>query len=219
MNLRRSILMNVIELDNYKGLGDYDLISNARVYNFDNAVRASKFPMSVDVSKVNSEVTKTVNSLAGAQPGTGHNNFLSGILVAFDITMTNKMAVEWQRYHFQQIVSSQSTMHRITKMELTRSYISYVNPRIVGIMLDLVGEYNDAIEKQDKEKADKLYLEILYSNPSGMLLTQGIVTNYLQLKTIYNQRKNHRLPEWRLFCDWIKTLPYSEWITGSEDSL
>ena len=211
--------MNVIELDNYKGLGDYDLISNARVYNFDNAVRASKFPMSVDVSKVNSEVTKTVNSLAGAQPGTGHNNFLSGILVAFDITMTNKMAVEWQRYHFQQIVSSQSTMHRITKMELTRSYISYVNPRIVGIMLDLVGEYNDAIEKQDKEKADKLYLEILYSNPSGMLLTQGIVTNYLQLKTIYDQRKNHRLPEWRLFCDWIKTLPYSEWITGSEDSL
>lgn len=211
--------MNVIELDNYKGLGDYDLISNARVYNFDNAVRASKFPMSVDVSKVNSEVTKTVNSLAGAQPGTGHNNFLSGILVAFDITMTNKMAVEWQRYHFQQIVSSQSTMHRITKMELTRSYISYVNPRIVGIILDLVGEYNDAIEKQDKEKADKLYLEILYSNPSGMLLTQGIVTNYLQLKTIYNQRKNHRLPEWRLFCDWIKTLPYSEWITGSEDSL
>lgn len=211
--------MNVIELDNYKGLGDYDLISNARVYNFDNAVRASKFPMSVDVSKVNSEITKTVNSLAGTQSGTGHNNFLSGVLVAFDITMTNKMAVEWQRYHFQQIVSSQSTMHRITKMELTRSYISYVNPRIVGIMLDLVGEYNDAIEKQDKEKADKLYLEILYSNPSGMLLTQGIVTNYLQLKTIYNQRKNHRLPEWRLFCDWIKTLPYSEWITGSEDSL
>ena len=211
--------MNVIELDNYKGLGDYDLISNARVYNFDNAVRASKFPMSVDVSKVNSEITKTVNSLAGTQQGTGHNNFLSGILVAFDITMTNKMAVEWQRYHFQQIVSSQSTMHKITKMKLNRSYISSVNPRIVGIMLDLVGEYNDAIEKQDKEKADKLYLEILYSNPSGMLLTQGIVTNYLQLKTIYNQRKNHRLPEWRLFCDWIKTLPYSEWITGSEDSL
>ena len=211
--------MNVIELDNYKGLGDYNLISNARVYNFDNAVRASKFPMSVDVSKVNSEITKTVNSLAGTQHGTGHNNFLSGILVAFDITMTNKMAVEWQRYHFQQIVSSQSTMHKITKMKLNRSYISSVNPRIVGIILDLVGEYNDAIEKQDKEKADKLYLEILYSNPSGMLLTQGIVTNYLQLKTIYNQRKNHRLPEWRLFCDWIKTLPYSEWITGSEDSL
>ena len=202
--------MNVIELDNCKGLGEYNLISNARVYNFDNAVRASKFPMSTDTSKINSEITKTVNSLAGTQPGTGHNNFLSGILVAF--TMTNKMAVEWQRYHFQQIVSSQSTMHRITKMELKRSYICSVNPRIVGIMLDLVGEYNDAIEKQDKDKADKLYLEILYSNPSGMLLTQGIVTNYLQLKVMYN----HRLPEWRLFCDWIETLPYSEWITGSE---
>ena len=154
--------MNVIELDNYKGLDDYDLISNANVYNFDNAVRASKFPMSVDVSKVNSEVTKTVNSLAGTLPGTGHNNFLSGILIAFDITMTNKMAVEWQRYHFQQIVSSQSTMHRITKMELKRSYVSYVNPRIVGIMLNLIGKYNEAVEKQDKEKADKLYLEIQY---------------------------------------------------------
>ena len=43
-----------------------------------------------------------------------------------------------------------------------------------------------------------------------------LTTNYRSLKTIYSQRKNHRLPEWREFCEWIETLPYSEFITGIE---
>ena len=67
----------------------------------------------------------------------------------------------------------------------------------------------------NEDKA-KLYLEILYSNPAGFMLTAGMTTNYRQLKTIYSQRKNHRLPEWRMFCKWIGTLPYSELICDFE---
>lgn len=48
----------------------------------------------------------------------------------------------------------------------------------------------------------------------GLRLTARITTNYRQLKTIYQQRKNHRLPEWRAFCAWIETLPRAEFITG-----
>ena len=57
----------------------------------------------------------------------------------------------------------------------------------------------------------------LYSNPCGFILTARITTNYLQLKTIYAQRKNHTLPEWRLFCKWIEQLPYSNLITGGKN--
>ena len=53
------------------------------------------------------------------------------------------------------------------------------------------------------------YLEILYSNPAGFEITARMTTNYRCLKNIYNQRKDHRLPEWREFCEWIKTLPYA----------
>ena len=67
-------------------------------------------------------------------------------------------------------------------------------------------EMLEQLEEIRKEK----YLEILYSNPAGFLLTARLTTNYRCLRNIYIQRKNHRLPEWREFCKWIETLPYAE---------
>lgn len=61
------------------------------------------------------------------------------------------------------------------------------------------------------------YLRLLYNCPTGLILTAGMTTNYQQLKTIYGQRKTHRLPEWVEFCKWIESLPYSELITGEND--
>ena len=58
-----------------------------------------------------------------------------------------------------------------------------------------------------KEDLKNRYFEILYSNPCGFKLTAGMTTNYRQLRTIFSQRHNHRLPEWREFCAWIETLP------------
>jgi hypothetical protein len=61
------------------------------------------------------------------------------------------------------------------------------------------------------------YLALLYNCPTGLKLTAGITTNYRQLKTIYKQRKTHRLKEWRDFCNWIETLPFSDLITGDRN--
>ena len=125
-----------------------------------------------------------------------------------------------QRYHFIDFVSSQSTMHRITSFDLNTSYNEFVDQRIVDIMAEKVSQYNE-LKKQlaeDDSLSDELerrYLEILYSNPAGFQLTARMTTNYRQLKTIYLQRKHHRLPEWKEFCKFIETLPYSELITGS----
>lgn len=191
------------------------MITNVNVYGFENAIKCSKYPMSVDISTLNTDITNTVKKLGNAQKGSGHDNFLKGIIVQFDLTMTPKMSVELERYHFIDFISSQSTMHRITKFDLDKAYIEYVDKRIIDIMKDKVKQYNN---ETDKEKKEKLYLEILYSNPCGFKLTAGMTTNYQQLKTIYYQRKNHRLPEWQTFCEWIETLPYFKKICLGENN-
>lgn len=191
------------------------MITNVNVYGLENAIKCSKYPMSVDISTLNTDITNIVKKLGSAQKGSGHDNFLKGIIVQFDLTMTPKMSVELERYHFIDFISSQSTMHRITKFDLDKAYIEYVDKRIVDIMKDKVIQYNN---ETDKEKKEKLYLEILYSNPCGFKLTAGMTTNYQQLKTIYYQRKNHRLPEWRTFCNWVETLPYFKEICLGENN-
>ena len=149
--------------------------------------------------------------LAQCDPGSGHDQFLTGIVVQFNLTLTNKAWVEAERYHFLDFVSSQSTMHRIAQFDLDQAYIDYVDPRMVEVMKALVAEYNS-------DPTPEKYLRVLYSNPAGFRLTARMTTNYRQLKTIYRQRRNHRLPEWRAFCEWIETLPYSEWITCLRES-
>lgn len=181
-----------------------DIISNVKVYGLEDSIRASKFPMSVDISKCTSAVTPTVKALGSSGSGEGHDQYLTGIVVQFDLTFTVKAWTEAERYHFFDFVSSQSTMHRITKFDLNKAYIEYVDPRIVEIMKEKVAEYN---AEPDAEKKKQKYLEILYSNPCGFRLTARMTTNYRQLKTIYYQRKNHRLNEWREFTKWIETLP------------
>lgn len=205
-----------------------DVVSNVQIYGFDDAVKGAKYSYAVDLDKVTPEITKSTNSLARSMPGSGHDQFMTGIVVQFDLTFTNKAWVEAERYKFLDFISSQSTMHRITKFDLDEAYISYVDKRIIDVMKEKVQDYNELLEeiKELKEEgkdvstlndsANQKYLEILYSNPAGFRLTAKMTTNYRALKTIYRQRKDHRLPEWRAFCDWIRTLPHSEFITGED---
>lgn len=178
-----------------------DLINDVQVYGFNESIKASKYPMSVDITKLSSDITKTAIKLASCDMGEGHDNFLNGIIVQFDLIYTVKAWTEAERYHFFDFVSSQSTMHRITKFDLDKSYIEYVDEFMIKRMKELVKEYNENPTPEN-------YLKVLYSNPCGFKLTARMTTNYRQLKTIYHQRKNHRLPEWKVFCQWVETLPY-----------
>ena len=204
-------------------------VDNVKVYGLEESIKASKYPMSVDINKCNNEITNTTKKLGSSNKGEGHDQFLTGITVQFDLTCSNKMWVEAERYRFLYFVSSQSTMHRITKFDLDKSYNEYVDPRIIEIIKEKVKKYNDmcnptnlipqSIEEQKsiEESKKRQYLEILYSNPAGFELTARMATNYRQLKTIYSQRKNHRLPEWCEFCAWIETLPmFKELCLGGD---
>lgn len=186
------------------------VVSNVKIFGFENAVRGSKFPMAVSTEELNGEVVPRTYKLAECERGSGHDQFLTGIIVQFDLTFTVKAWTEAERYHFLDFISSQSTMHRIAKFDLDNQYSEYTDKRMIAIMNELKDRYNETQEPED-------YLRLLYSNPCGFKLTAAMTTNYRQLKTIYAQRKTHRLPEWREFCTWIETLPYAEFITGPAD--
>lgn len=178
-----------------------DIISNVKVYGFEESIKASKYPMAVDTSKCTTEITDNTVRLSNCGMGEGHDNFLNGIVVQFDLAFTKQAWSEAERYHFLDFVSSQSTMHRITKFDLDNSYIEFTDEFMIKRMKELVEEYNSNPTPEN-------YLKVIYSNPCGFRLTARMTTNYRQLKTIYHQRKNHRLPEWKAFCKWLETLPY-----------
>lgn len=195
-----------------------EVISNVAVYGLSDAVKGSRYPMATDLKNISDEITATQIRLAQCGLGEGHDNYLNGIIVQFDLTFTNKAWVEAERYHFLDFISSQSTMHRICRFDLDQAYIRYVDKRMVAIMKEKVSAYNELQKKDPKnETLKEKYLEILYSNPAGFRLTAKMTTNYRQLKTIYKQRRQHRLPEWQAFCDWILTLPHAELITKDAD--
>lgn len=184
-----------------------DVITNVEVAFLDKAIKASKYPMSTDTSKCTSEITKRTISLATCPKGEGHDCFLNGIKVAFDLTLTIKAWTEAERYHWLDFISSQSTMHKAKDMKIADCCISYVDARVIEVAQEYVDKYN-------ADPTPENYLNMIYNIPIGLKLTAGMTTNYQQLKTIYAQRENHRLPEWRAFCRWIETLPNSEFITG-----
>ena len=186
------------------------VIENIHVYGIENAIKGSKYPMATDINVLTSEIVERTKKLGQSPIGAGHDNYLNGIIVQFDLTFTVKAWTEAERYHFFDFISSQSTMHRISKFDLDNQYIKYVDLRMIEIMNELKDKYNETKDGED-------YLRLLYSNPCGFKLTAAMTTNYRQLKTIYYQRKQHHLPEWREFCKQIEQLPYfKELVLGDK---
>ena len=195
-------------------------ITNIEVYGLYESIIASGYPMRTDlpdpILAATGDDKKRAEKLANCKIGTGHDNFLNGIIVQFDLTAPVKVWTEMQRYHFIDFVSSQSTMHRLKDMNLSLVFDEHTDPRIIEIMKELQAEYKVKAANKEVfgEQVDEAYLRLLLSCPVGLNLTARMTTNYRQLKTIYAQRKNHRLPHWHKFCDFIKQLPLSDMITN-----
>lgn len=207
----------------------FHCVDNARIYDLQECLIAAGYPMRTTTPHLelatpdDADIKRCAKlSKATTISNQAHDQFLTGIRVSFDLHCSNKMWVEAERYRFLEFVSSQSTMHRITKFDIDKQYNIYVDDRIVDIMKEKVKNYNRLETERDRLRAMKdpqadmvsqemvhKYLEILYSNPAGFELTARMTTNYRCLKNIYKQRKDHRLPEWREFCRWIETLPYA----------
>lgn len=149
--------------------------------------------------------------LSSFDPGTGHNNYLKGITVYFSIKYPQYFTPQLQRYHWIDIVSSQSKMHTLIKMTLDQTNTNkYVDPQIIKIV-------NKKIQLYNKNPSYENYMKALSNLPSGFEMWMEIKSNYLQLKTVYNQRKNHKLKEdWGAFIGMINQLPDNFLIIGDK---
>jgi hypothetical protein len=197
-------------------------LENIKVYDLEESLIASGYPMRTELPSRHADekdIKRGLNLTKASNGNGAHGQWLTGVRVAFDLTCTNKMWVEAERYRFLEFVSSQSTMHRITKFNLESQYNKYVDPRVIDIMQekkDLYNAYAAALETTENHKAKEeiraamyeTYLEMLYTNPAGFELTARMTTNYRCLLNIYIQRCDHRLPEWREFCAQLLELPY-----------
>ncbi|MGI6713934.1 MAG: hypothetical protein ACOX3K_02605 [Bacilli bacterium] len=185
-------------------------ITNTQVYGLELAVKASGNPMRTRLETsepLNEKDLRRARNLARTRGGEGHDNFLKGILVQMDVTAPLFWWKQAQRYHWFDFISSQSTMHCLLKFNIKEQFVEEVDSGILKIIERLVSEYH-AISESENEKKIAKWREIVASLPSGFCLSATMTTNYQQLKTMYFQRKNHKLKEWHIFATWCESLPH-----------
>lgn len=197
-------------------------IKNTRIYGFKESCVKSGYPMrygepdNLELDILDDKKNeKRADKLGSVKAGSGHDNFLKGIIVQGDLKYSSYITKQIQRYNFLNYVSSQSVMHTMTKRGDIKEFCNkYVDDKIIDIVNDYIKQYNNTENSSDEKY--ELFMKIVSNQPSGFELWTGFTTNYLQLKTIYNQRKNHKLTEdWGAFCDWILTLPsFSKIVLG-----
>ena len=157
---------------------------------------------------VECEHIKRAIKLGNTKSGSGHGQYLIGCIVQFDLEIPIKVWTEAQRYHFFDFVSSMSSMHRLKDFELSYDTMdAFVDQRVIDILNEKQLEYNQNPTKENM-------LKLLMNAPVGMNLCARMTTNFAQLKTMYNQRKTHRLPHWHDFCDWCDSLTMFNKLTG-----
>lgn len=195
-------------------------IENTEVYGINKSIIASGNAMRVEMDDNTIDYTdkdfKRACSLGNTRTGEGHDNFLNGIVVQFDIYAPLYMWKQLQRYHFLDFISSQSTMHRLTKFNVSECCVKDTDEIILNRYQELLDYYNLLVEEsktvEDKSTRtfmiNKTWRTLVASLPSGFVLGATMTTNYRQLKTIYNQRKHHKLDEWHKFCEWCEQLPH-----------
>ena len=190
-------------------------IKNTNVYGMDFTLKASGNPMRTEFDR--EEVTEKdlvrAEKLGTCLSGQGHDNFLKGFIVQFDVIAPLFWWKEAQRYHWLDFISSQSTMHCLLKFDVEKQCVKDTNKQVLEIVSKIKDEYN-AIPEEEIEKRKEKWRELVASTPCGFCLGASMTTNYQQLKTIFNQRKNHKLNEWHVFCDWCLTLPRFSELTG-----
>lgn len=208
-------------------------IKNVKVYDLEESVIACRNAMRLEMPEYTEgefkESLARAIQLANTPNGSGHQNFLKGIRVSFDIKYPCYISPELQRYNWIDIVTSSSKMHKLLCMDMDKACNKYISQETVLKMEKLINEYNELSKNPPKiavfilrngeqidasGKNEILYykwMQIISECPQGLELFMRVSTNFAQLKTIYHQRKHHKLrEEWGAFCKFVEKLPYAK---------
>lgn len=156
--------------------------------------------------------------------GTDHRKFMRMITVYLDITAPLYWWKEFDTYKVGTVTNSCSTMHKIAAKEFTLDDFSHehlfkddemqTNTDVLQFVIDALNFARaDYLKTNDK----RYWWQMIQLLPTSYNQRRTVMLNYEVLANIYKSRRNHKLDEWHTFCDWIKTLPYSQLITGIEN--
>ena len=199
-------------------------VENACVTGWETAIRGMRNPLN-SWNKSDSE-NKSGNFTIGqndyklmmnlCKGGTEESKWRRMIHVSCDVTAPLYWWKEYDTYKVGTVANSCSTMHKIAEREFTLDDFSHEHMKesTISVMRTVIGQlnlYRDGF-LQTKDKAD--WWQMIQLLPSSYNQRRTIDLNYEVLAAQYRQRKAHKLDEWHTYCDWIKSLPYSEFITG-----
>ena len=200
-------------------------VERTSVMNLDGAIRGARNPMN-SWDKSDSYYDETGAFVLGqvdldlghrlAVSGSDHRKFLRQIFVSVDITAPLYWWKEFDTYKVGTVANSCSTMHKIHAKEFTREDFSHDRLDEGGLaLLDATIDYLEAERQKfltDKENRQPWH-NMIQMLPSSYNQMRTVTLNYENLINIYYARKSHKLAEWHVLCDWIKTLPAADsWI-------
>ena len=198
-------------------------IENIDVYGFETAIRGARNPMNswdrMDSCYNNGEFEigendyKLLKNLTIAGPE--HRKWNRMVTVTMDITAPLYWWKEYDTYKVGTVANSCSTMHKIQAKEFELDDFSHEHleeyPK--WLLSEVISELNENREGFNKTKDKDYWWQMIQLLPTSYNQKRTVHLNYEVLGTIYHQRRHHKLDEWVVFCDTIKTLPYSEFIT------
>lgn len=177
-------------------------------------------PFSFVVGNKDSEL---MNKLSVA--GSDHRKYMRMIVVYLDITAPLYWWKEFDTYKVGTVANSCSTMHKIHDKEFVLDDFSHEHLTHyshdgelcrdwLGDLEDLIDDLNFARKKFLETKDKRYWWQMIQLLPSSYNQKRTVMLNYEVLRNMYHSRKNHKLDEWCMFCEWIDNLPHSELITG-----
>ena len=196
-------------------------IENIDVYGWEAAIRGARNPMNswdrMDSCYNNGEFEIGENdydllrrlTIAGPE----HRKWNRMVAVTMDITAPLYWWKEYDTYKVGTVANSCSTMHKIQAKKFEMSDFSVEHLRSLRVMHEVIDELNFYRDKFNKDKKKEDWWEMIQLLPTSYNQKRTAHLNYEVLGTMYHQRRHHKLDEWVEFCDTIKTLPYSEFIT------
>ena len=154
--------------------------------------------------------------------GTDHRKFMRMIVVYADIVAMQPWWSEFDTYKIGSVRNSCSKMHKIHVKEFTmddfeHQGIDECGDFTVYVLKTIIMHCNYLREKFNETQEKKYWRALIELLPEGYMMRATVMLNYEVLANIYKSRRNHKLSEWHVLCDWIEKLPYSELIIGEKN--
>jgi len=196
-------------------------VENTSVMNFENALRGARNPMS-SWAKSDSFYDADGKFVIGSadldlarrlcKAGSDHRKFIRQIFVSVDITAPLYWWKEFDTYKVGTVANSTSTMHKIHSAPFAMEQFScdQMTESTYSFMESIIAKLEEIRIKYIENKDKKDWYDLIQLLPSSYNQMRTVTLNYEILINIYHARKEHKLAEWHVFCDWIKSLPYAE---------